>query len=55
MKLCITQCNKSHKTGKNSIIAAATDNAKQLSMSICLKTKGTTAYKKSSCFGLSSL
>jgi hypothetical protein len=40
---------------KNSMLVTATDNAKQLSITICLKTKGMTAYKKSSCFGMSFL
>jgi hypothetical protein len=51
----IIPCKKSHTTGENSILSASTDNAKQLSVSLCLKTKGMTAYKKSSCFGMSSL
>ena len=41
----IIQCKKSHTTGENLILSAPTDNAKQLSVSLCLKTKGMTAYK----------
>lgn len=42
----IIQCNKSHTPGENIVPATATDNAKQLSISLCLKTKWMTAYKK---------
>jgi len=42
----IIQCKKSHTTGENLIPSAPTDNAKQLSVSLCLKARGMTAYKK---------
>jgi hypothetical protein len=42
----ITQCKKSHTTGENLILSAPTDNAKQLSGSLCLEIKRLTDYKK---------